>query len=39
MRKRLKALQGVELGGESNRFFERERERMVFGRVRHMEEW
>ena len=39
MRKRLKALHGVELGGESNRFFERERERMVFGRVRHMEEW
>ena len=43
MRKRLKALHGVEAGGESNRFFERERERererMVFGRVRHMEEW
>ena len=27
MRKRLKVLHGVEAGGESNRFFERERER------------
>ena len=30
MRKRLKALQGVELGGESNRFFERERENGIW---------